>query len=118
MEYHRKHTSKEVKGVLLYRVSRKSKSPIFNGGTIEISQNYLRPLPENLILSAEWIYIINFSVATLNMLPIIMFDGERIIEALIEKIAKEDKLKKIMQIAISAYFFVLLGANIAFSMVR
>jgi len=85
---------------------------------IEISQNYLRPLPENLILFAEWIYVINFSVATLNMLPIIMFDGERIVEALIEKIAKEDKLKKIMQIAISAYFFVLLGANIAFSMVR
>jgi len=85
---------------------------------IEISQHYLRPLPESFILSAEWIFVINFSVATLNMLPVIIFDGERMIEALIEKIAREEKLKKIMQIAISAYFFVLLGANIVFSMVR
>ncbi|HDI75554.1 MAG: hypothetical protein DRJ52_00885 [Thermoprotei archaeon] len=85
---------------------------------IEITQYYLNPMPIEIPLALEWIFTVNASVAALNMLPIVVFDGDRIIGSLLEKYVKSYVHKRALRLILSIYFLALLGANIVLSMGR
>ncbi|MEM3587307.1 MAG: site-2 protease family protein, partial [Candidatus Jordarchaeaceae archaeon] len=48
----------------------------------------------HLYLLLQWIFVINFSVAIINMLPIYAFDGDQLLQEIVRNtVSKENKLK-------------------------
>jgi len=70
----------------------------------------------NLYWTVFWVYVIAFSVAIFNMLPLYPFDGERVLYYPLERFVK--KRKRELRIAISAFTLSLFALNIIFSLWR
>ncbi len=65
-----------------------------------------------------WSHVISFSLAMFNMLPIYPFDGGGFLKALIEPLAKSPRKINLVQYVISGFFVILLGANMALSILN
>jgi len=70
----------------------------------------------NLYLALFWIYLVGFSVAVFNMLPLYPFDGERVLYYPLERLVK--KRKRELRIALSAFTLGLFALNITLSLLR
>lgn len=70
----------------------------------------------NLYWTMFWIYLVAFSVAVLNMLPLFPFDGERVLYYPLERFVK--KRKRELRIALSAFTLGLFALNVIFSFWR
>jgi len=70
----------------------------------------------NLYWTLYWTYVIAFSVAVFNMLPLYPFDGERVLYYPLERIVK--KRKRELRIAVSGFTLGLFALNIILSLWR
>ena len=68
----------------------------------------------NLYWSVFWTYVIAFSVAVFNMLPLYPFDGERVLYYPLERLVK--KRKRELRVAISAFTLGLFALNVILSL--
>jgi len=69
--------------------------------------------PAHLYLTFFWIFIVTFSVAMFNMLPIYSLDGDKIFEEIIRNSISRDKMLKIGKKSYSQRKILLNGARIA-----
>lgn len=70
----------------------------------------------NLHLTLFWVYLVAFSIAVVNMLPLYPFDGERVLYYPLERLVK--KRKRELRIALSAFTWGLFASNIVLSLWR
>ena len=75
-----------------------------------------RQIPYHFLFLVFWTYTVGLSTAMFNMLPIYPFDGDRFLEVIATRIAKENapRIRKFC----NAIFLGLLGANVMFSITR
>ena len=75
-------------------------------------------LPQVLYEIINWCFILAFSVALFNMLPIPPLDGYPYLEALMEFLGIEEKRRKMLLQGISGFAFILLAFNLIIALVR
>ncbi len=68
----------------------------------------------NVYLMLFWTYLLGFSVAVFNMLPLFPFDGERVLYYPLERFAK--KHKRELRISLSAFTLALFALNVILSL--
>lgn len=74
--------------------------------------------PYHLYWFYWWSLMVSFSLAMFNMLPIYPFDGGGFLKALLESLAKSSRKIHLVQYATSGFFVILLGANMALSIIH
>ena len=72
-----------------------------------------RQIPYHLLLTIFWTYTVGLSTAMFNMLPVYPFDGDRVLEVIIQRVAGKNVLE--IRGFLNAVFLGLLAANMIFS---
>ncbi len=72
----------------------------------------------HLARALTWAQVITGSVAVINMLPILPFDGGQMALAVTSRLLRSERRARVLTLALSAYFAFILVLNIALSVIR